>query len=164
MNIVLAEMKYVDSYQDFLSDCVNDGIKKYEAALLDVRSYLHTLILNAQGKALSEGSPRTSTYFCVHDNEIVGAIRYRHGTNEYIERVIGHVGYETKPTARGKGIAQLMLNWIQENVQQTDIIVTCEINNIASRKIIERCNGKYINQIYSPEKNSAVLRFQLSHK
>ncbi len=162
MDIVLADMKHLDSYTDFLFDCFNNGINKYESALTDVKSYLYLLILNAKGEELPEGSPRTSTYFCVHNNEIIGAIRYRHGTNEYVERVIGHVGYETKPSARGRGVAQLMLNWIQGNILSTSIIVTCEINNVASKKVIERCNGKYINQIYSPEKNAEVLRFQLN--
>jgi len=164
MDIVLAEMKHLDSYRDFLSECFNNGIKKYESALSDVKSNLRTLILNSQGEELTNGLPQTSTYFCVQNNEILGAIRYRHGTSEYVERVIGHVGYETKPTARGKGVAQLMLNWIQENILHTSIIVTCEITNIASKKVIERCNGKYINQIYSPEKNAEVLRFQLNRK
>jgi len=161
MDIVLADMKHLDSYTDFLSECFNSGIDKYESALIDVKSHLHTLIQKAKGAELADGSPRTSTYFCVHNNEIIGAIRYRHGTNEYVERVIGHVGYETKPSARGRGVAQLMLSWIQENILRTSIIVTCEITNETSKKVIERCNGKYINQIYSPEKDAEVLRFQL---
>ena len=162
MNIVLAEMKHLDFYEDFLLECFNSGIKKYESALIDVKSYLRILILNAQGEELSEGSPQTSTYFCIQNNEIIGAIRYRHSSNEYIERVIGHVGYETKPTARGKGVAQVMLNWVQQNILSTSIIVTCEIDNVASRKVIERCNAVYLNQLYSPEKNAEVLRFQLN--
>ena len=101
---------------------------------------------------------------CVQNNEIIGAIRSRHSTNEYIEWVIGHFGYETKVTALGKGVAQLMLSWIQENIIITSIIVTCEINKIASNKVIEHCNGKYINQIYSPEKNAEVLRFHINRK
>jgi len=162
MDIVLAEMKHLDSYKDFLCECFNSGMKKYEPALLDVKASLEKIILNAQGKALTADLPKTSTYFCINNNEIIGAIRYRHGTSEYIERVIGHVGYETKPTAQGKGVAQLMLNWIKANISAQHLIITCEINNIASRKVIERCNGKYINQIYSPEKDAEVLRFQLS--
>ena len=152
----LADMKYLASYTEFLSECVNAGITKDEAALKEVKPYLQTLIQNAKGEELSDGLPRTSTYFCVDNNEIIGAIRYRHDTNEYVERVIRHVGYETKPTARCKGVAQLMLNWMQENILSTSIIVTCEINNVASKKVIERCNGKYINQIYSSEK---MLKF-----
>lgn len=161
MDIVLADMKHLASYSDFLAECVNAGINKYESALIDVDSYLRILIKNALGEELINGSPRTSTYFCVKNDEIIGAIRYRHGTNEYVEKVIGHVGYETKPSARGRGVAQMMLTWMQENILDTSIIVTCEITNIASRKVIERCNGQFINQIYSPEKNAEVLRFQL---
>jgi len=162
MEMILANMKHLASYTEFLSECVNAGMTKYEAALKEVKPYLQTLIQNEKGEELVDGAPRTSTYFCVLNNEIIGAIRYRHGTNEYVERVIGHVGYETKPSARGKGVAQLMLNWIQKNILGSRIIVTCEITNEASKKVIERCNGQFINQIYSPEKKAEVLRFQLN--
>ena len=56
---------------------------------------------------LPDDWPKTSTFFCIENDEILGAIRFRHGTTPYIERVVGHVGYETKPTARGKGVAKI---------------------------------------------------------
>jgi len=152
MNIFIADIKYLDSYKDFLYDCYNGGLKKYESALDDPKSHLQSLI---------NDSEQTSTYFCVQANEILGAIRCRHHTNAYIENVIGHVGYETKPKARGKGVAKFMLSWIQDNVLSNHIIITCEADNITSEKVIMACGAKYLNQIYSPEKNNEVKRFQL---
>ncbi len=152
MDIFKADTKYLESYKKFLRACFSHGLVKYEAALNDPESYLYNIIID---------SPQTSTYFCIHQSEVIGAIRFRHHTNHYIENVIGHVGYETKPTARGKGVAKFMLSWLQENVLTDSIIITCEIDNIASKKVIESCGAQYINQIYSPEKNSAVKRFIL---
>ena len=161
MEVVVAEMSHLGSYTEFLSECFESGILKYESALQDSKEYLERAILHSEGKELPEGMPRTSTYLCLEGNEILGAIRYRHETTEYIERVIGHVGYETKPTARGKGVAKFMLSWVQGNVLIDNCIVTCEVGNVASKIVIERCGAKYLNQIFSPEKGNEVMRFQL---
>jgi predicted acetyltransferase len=122
-------------------------------ALNDPESYLQNLIMDSEN---------TSTYLCIQDDVVLGAIRCRHHSNRYIENVIGHVGYETKPSARGKGVAKFMLSWLQKNVLTDNIIITCEVDNIASQKVIESCGAKYINQIYSPEKNNDVKRFRLT--
>jgi len=153
MNVFIADVKYLESYKNFLLECFNNGLKKYELALNDPKSYLQSLIVDSQ---------HTSTYLCIQNNEVLGAIRCRHHSNTYIENVIGHVGYETKPSARGKGVAKFMLSWIQENVLENNIIITCEVDNFASKKVIERCGGIYLNQIYSPEKKNNVKRFQLA--
>jgi predicted acetyltransferase len=152
MDIFIADIKYLASYKEFLGDCFNSGLKKYESALNDPKIHLQDLVTDAEN---------TSTYFCIQDREILGAIRCRHHTDTYIENVIGHVGYETKPSARGKGIAKFMLSWIQINVLKNSIVITCEADNIASKRVIESCGAKYINQRYSPEKNSDVQRFKL---
>ena len=164
MNIYLAEMKYLASYQDYLIACFNDGLKKYQAAAQDPKSYLESIISHEQGLNLPTDGTATASYFCLDNNEVVGTIRHRRGNSPLIQRVLGHVGYDTKPSARGKGVAQFMVSWLQEQVLTKESIVTCEHNNIASQKVIERCGGKFINQIYSTEKAAEVLRFQLPHK
>jgi|GEM_PF-402634 len=164
MKICLAEMKYLASYQQYLAECFSYGLEKYQLATQDPKHYLETIIAHAQGEKLPENTPTTSSYFCLNNDKVVGTIRYRRGNSPLIERVIGHVGYDTKPSARGQGVAKFMLSWLQSQVLTEPIIVTCEHNNIASQKVIESCGGKFINQIYSKEKAAKVLRFQLSAK
>jgi len=161
MHVVLADMKYLTSYHEFLSECSNSGIIKYSVAREKPKVYLEKVIAAAHEDNLKEQLPPTSTYFCIKNEEVLGAIRYRHGTNTFIERVIGQTGYETKPSARGKGVARFMLSWLQKNILTKDIIITCEADNIASQKVIESCGAQYLNQIFSNEKNSYVSRFQL---
>lgn len=161
MEVLPATMDHLESYKDFLLACLDSGIKKYKTPLQDPKSYLEKIVSHTIEDFLPEDWPKTSTFFCIENDEILGVIRVRHGTTPYIERVVGHVGYETKPTARGKGVAKLMLSWLQQNIISQTVIITCESNNIASRKVIESCSGKFINEIYSHEKNAEVMRYQL---
>ena len=140
MEVSLAKLEHLKSYTDFLVECYQSGLSKYKEAVSEPKKFLERTVLDRD---------HTSTYLCVENKEILGAIRVRHFTSEYIESVIGHVGYETKPTARGKGVAGFMLTWVQENVIDLDVIVTCEVDNKASEKVIKRCGGEYLNQIYS---------------
>jgi len=161
MKIVPAQIEHLAWYQDFLNECFEDGIIKYAIAVKNPKLFLKKVIADSQNENIAEKSPRTSTYFYIENEEILGAIRYRHGTNAFIERVIGHAGYETKPSARGKGVARSMLSWLQRNVLRDNIIITCETDNIASQKVIESCGASFINQFFSHEKNNYVSRFQL---
>jgi len=164
MNVCLAEMKYLSSYQHYLTECFNSGLNKYQTAALDAKSYLENIIAHEQGKNLPSNTPATASYFCLINDEVVGTIRYRRGNSDFIQQVIGHTGYDTKPSARGQGVAKFMLSWLQEQILTEHIIVTCEHDNFASKKVIESCGGQFLNQIYSSEKSAKVLRFQLPPK
>ncbi|MCL1064075.1 GNAT family N-acetyltransferase [Shewanella benthica] len=155
MKMSLAKIEHLKSYTSFLFACYQSGLSKYEAAIKDPKQFLENIISSAA---------ETSTYFCVVNEEIIGAIRFRHNTNEYIVSVIGHVGYETKPTARGKGVARFMLSWLQEHIMGSGAIITCEADNMASEKVIKHCGGVYLNQIYSTEKQNDVKRYELPIK
>ncbi|MFA0230209.1 GNAT family N-acetyltransferase, partial [Vibrio sp. 10N.261.45.A7] len=96
--------------------------------------------------------------------EILGVIRVRHGTSEYIHDVIGHIGYETLPQVRGRGVASHMLSWVQRHVLTENAIISCESGNVASRKVIEKCGGQFLSTFYSEQDNREVLRYQLAPK
>lgn len=152
MEVCPAKLNHLDSYEIFLIECYQSGLAKYELAVNKPTEFLKSIILNEE---------ETSTYFCIEDEEVLGAIRFRRFHNEYVEKVIGHVGYETKPIARGKGVAKFMLSWVQQTIMTSSVIITCEFNNQASEKVILSCGGVFLNEIYSIEKQSYVKRFEL---
>lgn len=161
MEIEKANLSHLDAFRDYVEKCVQDGLELYDGANLDSGAYLKKRIGYAEGIGLPEGWPPISMYFCVDSGKILGAIRIRHGFNEYINNVIGHIGYETLPLARGKGIATAMLQWALRNVVEDSAIISCDINNIGSKKVIEKCGGKYLNTFYSDEEQSHIMRYQL---
>ena len=89
-------------------------------------------------------------YVFIKENKIVGVGSVRHYLNEYLEKFGGHIGYSIRPTERKKGYGskalELLINQAKEmNIEK--ILITCNINNIGSKKVIENNNGKFINQI-----------------
>lgn len=101
--------------------------------------------------------PYTCYVFIIED-KIVGVGSVRHYLNEYLEKFGGHIGYSIRPTERKKGYGskalELLINQAKKmNIEK--ILITCNINNIGSKKVIENNNGKFINQI------DETLRFEI---
>nr|WP_258102448.1 GNAT family N-acetyltransferase [Vibrio campbellii] len=134
----------------------------YVAAQSDSEALLKKRIRYAKGEGLPEGWTPSSTYFCIEEEVILGSIRVREGNNDYLENVIGHIGYETAPDVQGKGIATLMLNWVKTEIIKDFAIVTCDVNNTASRRVIEKAGGEFLNTFYSEQDQYEVRRYRLS--
>ncbi|NVD08344.1 GNAT family N-acetyltransferase [Vibrio sp. JPW-9-11-11] len=160
MEITKAKVGHQDQFKDYVESCIADGLELYDEAKTDSSAYLKKRIAYSQGLGLPDGWAPITTYFCMESGAILGSIRVRHGTNEYIENVIGHIGYETRPTARGKGVASFLLAWVRDNVVSDSAIVTCSIENSASQKVIENCGGVYLGN-YTDESEGTVRRYRL---
>ena len=165
-------MALLTAFKSYVDECVDSDIDLYEFVLNNYQGFLKKRIAYAKGHELPKGWPAMSTYFCIRDTtditknadcEILGSIRIRHGHNDYIENVIGHIGYETKPSARGLGVAKYMLAWVQDNMLTENTIITCAATNAASRKVIESSGAKYLSNFYCAEADCEVIRYQLGN-
>ena len=89
---------------------------------------------------------QASTYFAVRsDDTVVGCIELRHTLNESLAVIGGHIGFSTVPAERRKGYATEMLKQVLEEAKKAGIdkvLLTCDIDNIASCKTVEKCGGK----------------------
>lgn len=82
----------------------------------------------------------------VEDDEYVGRISLRHELNELLFTWGGHVGYAVRPSARRRGHASAALLDMLEVCQARGInpvLVTCDVDNGASRRTIEKAGGQY---------------------
>ena len=90
---------------------------------------------------------RASTYFAVRksDEKVVGCIELRHTLNESLAVIGGHIGFSVIPEERRKGYAAEMLKQVlaeAKNAGIDKVLLTCDTDNIASCKTIEKCGGK----------------------
>ena len=81
------------------------------------------------------------------DDKVVGVIDLRHHINHPILGTWGgHCGYSVRPSERGKGYAKEMLRLNLQNAKAMGIeklLVTCNVNNVASEKTILANGGVF---------------------
>ena len=91
----------------------------------------------------------TGTYLWMVDDtadgaEVVGRISLRHALTPWLLEVGGHIGYAVRPSARRRGHATraLALMLPVAAARGLDpVLVTCDEDNVASRKVIEANGG-----------------------
>lgn len=74
----------------------------------------------------------------------VGRVSIRHGLTPFLLEVGGHVGYAVAPEFRGRGHATEILRQSVRRLVALGVdrvLVTCDDDNEASARTIERCGG-----------------------
>jgi tagatose 1,6-diphosphate aldolase len=78
-----------------------------------------------------------------------GHINFRVGDTEHVHRSVGHVGYAIHPPFQGSGLAwhacRALAPWIRHFYET--VILTCDPENEASRRTIERLEAVFIDEL-----------------
>jgi predicted acetyltransferase len=97
-----------------------------------------------------EDSPRPdghvpcTTLWWVHDDVYLGRLAIRHRLTPELRDVGGHIGYYVRPSARRCGHATAMLRAalpVARDLGIESALLTCDVTNVASRKVIEANGG-----------------------
>ncbi|MBC8481812.1 MAG: GNAT family N-acetyltransferase [Planctomycetes bacterium] len=117
---------------------------------------------HAKGLELPEGWVPASTYWLICQNRIVGTCNLRHELNDFLREFGGHVGYAARPSERKKGFGTLMLRLLLEKAQGLGIerlLATCDDNNIASARVIEKNGGKFADKVQTEYSEKLTRRY-----
>lgn len=91
------------------------------------------------------GVPATHLWAVAGDDEaMVGRISIRHALDDALYVVGGHIGYDTVPSYRGRGVASEMLRQalpVARSLGLSRVLITCGDTNAASIRVIERNGG-----------------------
>ena len=97
------------------------------------------------------GKLPTSIFNLVDDKgSILGFVQVRHKVSAGMgvpKECASHIYYEVNPDKRGLGYGKILLKLALEEAQKIGlhpVIVTCDEDNLASKKIIESNGGVYI--------------------
>ena len=111
-------------------------------------AYIQKLERWSLGKDLPDKFVPNTFLVGVVDQRIVGRLSLRHRLNDFLERIGGHIGYGVIPGCRRKGYATEMLKQafpICSSLGIRRVLVTCDTDNLGSRKVIEKCGGIFEN-------------------
>ncbi|KAF5884573.1 MULTISPECIES: GNAT family N-acetyltransferase [Rhizobium] len=113
----------------------------------DRSRFLDDLIPDGRRRAGSRPPPLTTRLFWIWDGEFCGSIslRFQAGTEELPPEVSGHVGYSVVPWKQRNGHATAALSLLMAVASKEGlnrVVVLCNEDNDASRRVIERNGGE----------------------
>lgn len=123
----------------------NQGFWNVNGMPTDIDTYIQQSEDFAHGVNLPEGWVPCTTLWLIDNGEFVGHVNIRHDLSEHLRKEGGHIGYAVRPSARNRGYGSKILELALAKARQIGIkkaLVTCDETNTASRKIIEKNNGK----------------------
>jgi predicted acetyltransferase len=127
------------------------------------REYLRQLDDQAAGRNLPKGKTAQATFWLLqHRSVIVGVSRLRPELNDDLRIEGGNIGYDVPPSQGRRGFGTELLRRVLEKARERGlqrVLVTCNKDNIASRKIIEANGGVLASEGISPKNGKPVLRF-----
>lgn len=97
-----------------------------------------------KNEGLPKGYVAQSTFWLVDGDEFIGRSSLRHELTEHLLKYGGHIGYDIRPSRRGRGYGTRLLEPTLPEAHKLHIdqvLVTCNTDNLASIKVIEANGG-----------------------
>lgn len=106
--------------------------------------YLARLEADRRGELFGDDGVAATFLVAEVEGTIVGRSSIRHALNDFLAHEGGHIGYAVRPAFRRRGYATATLQQslvIARALGVTDVLVTCDDDNVGSAVVIERCGG-----------------------
>jgi predicted acetyltransferase len=113
-------------------------------------AYLERLERERLGVGLPEGWVPATFLVAEMEGQVVGRVSIRHELNAYLEQFGGHIGYGVRPEFRRRGYATDILRQslaVAASMGLERVLVTCDVDNVGSAAVIERCGGVLENVV-----------------
>ena len=146
------EMSFLDAIREFTDSEMEFAFQYNPNA--NFQEYVDIVNSWPYGKNLPNDFVPSSYYVAVIADKIVGRVSFRHRLNDFLERIGGHIGYGVIPSQRGRGYAKNMLKQslgFAKAEGLNRVLITCDVNNIASIRVIEANDGILENTTNEPE-------------
>jgi predicted acetyltransferase len=175
MQLIEPSVAYKDSFLAAAAEYRAEGSQSWrhqtylEAldAASDFESFVERMRSHARGENLQQGYVPQSDFWLVDGGEFIGRVSIRHRLTEHLLAVGGHVGYDIRPSMRKKGYGTSILELALPKAKELGLeraLVTCDVTNTASRRVIEKNGGILESQVSNPETSIDKLRYWIELK
>ncbi|MDF1617979.1 GNAT family N-acetyltransferase [Petrocella sp. FN5] len=159
---------YQSTFLDFVKDVKESGYESYThyvKAEKNFSEFMNELIDMSEGVNIKKGWAPCSSYWLIDNNEeVIGVIRIRHRVDNDSLEMAGHIGYEIKSSKRKKGYGQRLLElglMEARKIGLQKVLITCDEDNVASKRMIEKCKSKYKKSIFDEESGKNILQYEV---
>lgn len=129
-------------------------------ALADFSAYVERTSLEQRG--VRDGRAPCSHFWLLDGSIVLGTSRVRHRLTPELEREIGHIGYDIRPSRRGRGHASTLLRLTLDRARElglSGVWIICDSDNVASIATAERCGGRLDSELISERTGSPIRRY-----
>lgn len=155
--------KFTNMVRDYNDNNENIFSSDYFNVNFNFENYIQDLKDLSNGIGLPQGYVTSTEWWLINSNSyILGTVRLRHELGKRNFEEGGHIGYDISPRYRRKGYGKVILKLVLEKAKELGlekVLITCDFDNIGSKRIIEFNGGKLENTIVSKETGKEVLRY-----
>ncbi len=150
-------------FLEFAAEFRAEGDDRFEQAIEDFDGFLRHLEDYALGRDLPHDHiAQTSLWLVRNGRTVLGVTNVRHGLTPALWIEGGHIGYSVRPSQRRKGYGTRLLALALDEARKmgmTRVLVTCDTDNVASARVIQKNGGVYENEGTSPRSGKPVSRY-----
>lgn len=167
VKLVDAEEKYMKEYKEAyvlsLRKMEEGIISKHDLSFdnPDEIDVIQKLKDSRDKTKLEEGKVQSYSYFLVEDDKFIGIINIRLELNDRLLRYAGNIGYGINPKYWNMGYGTTLLKLGLEKAKELGlkdkVLITCDDDNIASAKIIEKNGGVLENKVENTIKDETFI-------
>ena len=156
---------YQDSYLEALAEFQAEGrYRERDGAILarDFDAFVRELRGCADPATVAPGRVPDTILWLVEGDQYIGRVSIRHYLTDWLLHVGGHIGYEIRPSRRRQGYGTAILRLALPHARALGIrraLVTCDADNIGSKKIIEANGGRFENAVSEAGSPVKKLRY-----
>ncbi len=165
IELVLPSSRYRASYLEALTEYRAEGRVPPPAAIIESDGFDAFVAamrrLEDPGNVPPEYVQQT-TYWLVEGDTYLGRISIRHALNDSLLFEGGNIGYDIRPSARGKGLGTLQLALALPKAREiglTRVLLTCDWDNVRSARVIEANGGILQDEVSVPGKDRVNRRY-----
>jgi predicted acetyltransferase len=152
---------YVECLKDFQKE---DPLRPINWEWLkNFQLYLDWARREREGTNVDKGRVPQITYWIVCDGETaVGKLTLRPKLTPELEQLGGHFGFEIRPDYRKQGIASEAFRLGLREIKRlgtTEVVVTCDIDNLGSIGVLEKNGGKLIDTYDVPNWHKTIRKY-----
>lgn len=167
--LIRPSIKYKTSFLKALQEFQREGRNldlNYKEIAENFSKFVRERKNRALGLDLPKGFVPESIFWLVNRGEYIGRLSIRHRLNDHLKKIGGHIGYEIRPTKRKRGYGREILRLGLLKAKKLGIknaLLTCDFDNVGSRKIIQGNGGVFENRAMNP-KGKDKLKFWIKVK
>jgi predicted acetyltransferase len=153
MKLIYPSKTYLESYNEARKEYEENNITTYYFSDSNSIDIFKKFKLYRLGKNLPPNRVRAITYWLIDKHEFIGEISIRLSLTESLLKYGGNIGYGIRYSKFNQGYGTLILKMALDKARilgLKKVLITCNIDNYGSSKVIEN-NGGVLENIIQNE-------------